>query len=394
MARAEKWVCWAKIDALGGRPKPEKVRNPITGKMEKTGKMIEPIRAGANVSYIERRGETIGAGCNLPSLGENFCESYGTPFSPGERSRITRRFIGIEREESGVRWDSRVGYSVKMPVPNSIPVERIPDLAHDVISRVLDGKHEYAFSVHRGGISAKDRQEMDEKERDPITGQMRLTPHARALRKVLRGEDNRHVHFVFRERPLGEKTKDSVRWMQTKIHGVMSLRSCPEDPDGEREHYGFDDALGEVLANKFGFTIVKKKYDDPRPPRKRVGQKKYKARQKQKIRDIEKAENRKDMEEIVQNYQQDYQQLEEQKAGVNGKIIELDRTPETPVTQHQERQERLKKKMQTGKEKGTALADKSREMAKAKEEKDQRKQTPRQETTRQINDDHGPGRDR
>lgn len=329
MSRASnEWVCWCKVDSLGGRPKPEKVYNPTTKKMEKTGKMIEPVKASDNVSYIERKGETIAAGCNLPSLGEAFSEVFGAPFSAGERSRITRRFVGIENEERAVRWDSRTGYSVKMTIPNSIPAGRLADLAHDVISLVLDGKHEYAFSVHRGGISAKDRAAMNAKERDPITGQMRLTPHARAVRKVLRSQDNRHIHFVFRERQIGEKSK--VRWMQQKRYGVMALRSCPEDPDGEREHHGFDDALGEILSQKYGFTIVKKTYADGR--RKTVSQSKYKADQKQKIRDIEKQEISKDMAEIVTNYKHTYQQLETRKAGIKDQINELERAPETPAT--------------------------------------------------------------
>lgn len=378
------WVCWCKIDSLGGRPKPETIRNPHTGKMEKTGKMIGATRASDNVSYINRRGETIGAGCNLPSLGEDFCEVYGMPFSVGDRSRITRRFVGIEKEERAVRWDSRTGYSVKMPVPNTISPEHIPELAHDIARLVLYGNHEYCFSVHRGGISAKNRAAMDEKERDPITGQMRLTPHARALRGAIRGEDNRHIHFIFRERPIGEKSKDSVRWMQTKIHGVMCLRSCPADPDGEREHYGFDDALGEILTNTFGFTILKKTYIDTRP---RVHQKKFKAAQKQKIRDIERAEIHKDMAEIVQNYRRDYQRAESQKVGITERINDLDRALEIPARKDHKNHERLPEKLQTGQKKSAAIVEKTAELAKAK-------QTHEQKNTQHTGYGGAPGRDR
>lgn len=71
----------------------------------------------------------------------------------------------------------------------------------------------------------------------------------------------------------------------------MALRSCPADPYGAHEHYGFDDTLGEIVANTFGFAIIKKTHADTRP---RVGQKQYKANQKKKSRDIEKEEIRKD----------------------------------------------------------------------------------------------------
>ncbi len=53
-----------------------------------------------------------------------------------------------------------------MPVPNSIPVKKLLELAHDVCVLVLDDKYEYVFRIHCGGISRKDRAVMDEKERE------------------------------------------------------------------------------------------------------------------------------------------------------------------------------------------------------------------------------------
>lgn len=211
------------------------------------------------------------------------------------------------------------------------------------------------------GISVKDRAAMNEEERDPITGQMRLTPE-RSERSSGERTTGIYISCSVSTRSA-KKNKDAARWMQTKIHGVMALRSCPEDPDGEREHHGFDDALGEILSQKYGFTIVKKTYADARPPRPRVDQKKFKSAQAQRTRDTEKDEIHKDMAEIVTNYQHAYQQSEMEKAGVKGQIETLDRAPVTDT----ERQKGPCEKLQAGRKKGAAIAEKTAEMAKAKE---------------------------
>jgi len=310
------WTAFCNIKPLGGRPHAEKIRG------KETGKLILPVSIAENAKYINRASESLGGGCNLPSLGDEYCGMSTIAMTRQDRNKITRRFAAIEREEKGRYKGTRTGYSVKIPIPNGLTIEQGIELGDRLCNLVLGTRHEYAFSLHRGEIPNEYRRQMDEMERDPLTGKMRLTPRARAIRKVIRSEDNRHLHVTLKELPIGQKNKTSVRWMQEKKHGVMLLRRHPLEPDGTRKQHGFDDALEEILLQEYG---IKPGASTPETRRNRVSQEVYKIRQKEAILVAEIEENQHDLDEIIASMREDQGRWEEIKQSYDDQIRALEK---------------------------------------------------------------------
>jgi|GEM_PF-2084379 len=308
------WTAFADVKSLGGRPHMQKRKG------KETGKIILPTSIAENAKYINRASESLGGGCHLPSLGEEYTGMSTIVMSRHDRNKITRRFAVIEREEKTRYKGTRTGYSIKIPIPNGLSVEQGVELGDRICNLVLGDRHEYAFSLHRGEIPNEYRREMDQMERDPLTGKMRLTPRARAIRKVLRSEDNRHLHVTLKELPIGAKNKTSVRWMQEKKHGVMCLRRHPLEPDGTRARYGFDDALEEILLRDYGIKPGTSTYETRRP---RISQEVFKVRQKEAILAAEIEETQRDLDEIIASMREDQSRWEEIKQSYDDQIRAL-----------------------------------------------------------------------
>ncbi len=310
------WTAFCDVKPLGGRPHMQKRKG------KETGKLILPTSIVENAKYINRASESLGGGCHLPTLGEEYTGMSTIAMSRHDRNKITRRFAAIEREEKARYKGTRTGYSVKIPIPNGLSIEQGIALGDRLCNLVLGTRHEYAFSLHRGEIPVEYRRQMDEKERDPLTGKMRLTPRARAIRRVIRSEDNRHIHVTFKELPLGQKDKKTVRWMQEKKHGVMLLRRHPLEPDGTRARHGFDDALEEILSQKYG---IKPGTSTPETRRNRVSQEVYKVRQREAILAAEIEETQHDIDEIITAMREDQTRWEEIKQSYNDQIRALEK---------------------------------------------------------------------
>lgn len=310
------WTAFAEVKSLGGRPHMQKIKG------KETGKLILPVSIAENGKYINRASESLGGGCHLPSLGDEYSGMSTIAMSRRDRNKITRRFAQIEREEKARYKGTRTGYSVKIPIPNGLSIEQGIELGDRICNLVLGDRHEYAFSLHRGEIPKEYRREMEAKERDPLTGKMRFTARARAIRRVIRTEDNRHLHVTFKELPLGRKDKKTVRWMQEKKHGVMLLRRHPLEPDGTRARHGFDDALEEILSQKYG---IKPGASTPETRRPRISQEVFKVRQKEAILAAEIEENQHDLDEIIAAMREDQVQWEETKQSYDDQIRALEK---------------------------------------------------------------------
>lgn len=310
----ETWTAFCNAIPLGGRPHMQKTKG------KETGKLILPTSIAENVKYINRASESLAGGCHLPSLGEEYCGMSTTAMSRHDRNKITRRFAQIEREEKARYKGTRTGYSVKIPIPNGLTIEQGVELGDRLCKLVMGDRHEYAFSLHRGEIPKEYQRQMDEREQDPLTGKMRFTARARALRKVLRSEDNRHIHVTMKELPIGQKNKTSVRWMQQKVHGVMLLRRHPLEADGTRVKYGFDDALEEILLQKYG---IKPGTSTPETRRPRISQEVFKIRQKEAILAAEIEETQHDIDEIIASMREDQGRWEETKRDYEDKLHAL-----------------------------------------------------------------------
>lgn len=310
----ESWTAFCDVKFLGGRPHMQKRKG------KETGKLVLPTSIAENAKYINRASESLGGGCHLPSIGEEYMGMSTVSMSRHDRNLITRRFSQIEREEKARYRGTRTGYSVKIPIPNGLSIEQGIELGDRLCNLVLADRHEYAFSLHRGEIPAEYRREMDEKERDPVTGKTRLTPRARAIRRVIRTEDNRHLHVTMKELPIGAKNKTSVRWMQEKKHGVMLLRRHPLEPDGTRVRYGFDDALEEILMQEYGIKPGASTYETRRP---RISQEVYKVRQREAILAAEIEETQRDLDEIIASMREDQGRWEETKQAYDDQILAI-----------------------------------------------------------------------
>lgn len=310
------WTAFSDVKSLGGRPHMQKRKG------KETGKLILPTSIAENAKYINRASESLGGGCHLPSIEEEYTGMSTIAMSRRDRNRITRRFAAIEREEKTRYKGTRTGYSIKIPIPNGLSIEQGIALGDRVCNLVLGDRHEYAFSLHRGEIPAEYRREMEAKERDPLTGKMRFTARARALRKVLRSEDNRHLHVTMKELPIGAKNKTSVRWMQEKKHGVMLLRRHPLEPDGTRTRYGFDDALEEILLQNYG---IKPGATTPETRRSRISQEVFKVRQKEAILAAEIEETQHDIDEIIASMREDQSRWEEVEQTYRDQLLALEK---------------------------------------------------------------------
>ena len=112
------WTAFSDVKSLGGRPHMQKRKG------KETGKLILPTSIAENAKYINRASESLGGGCHLPSIGEEYSAMSTTAMTRQDRNKITRRFAAIEREEKGRYKGTRTGYSVKIPIPNGLTIEQ------------------------------------------------------------------------------------------------------------------------------------------------------------------------------------------------------------------------------------------------------------------------------